>query len=90
MKLIRKVGNEERDHRLDMSALSILGECVTSNIFAVNINEVLDCCIGVLDLEKSSIIRRAAIVVIHDVLVALSEKRILNSQPTIETELKPH
>lgn len=74
MKLIRKVGNEERDHRLDMSALSILGECVTSNIFAVNINEVLDCCIGVLDLEKSSIIRRAAIVVIHDVLVALSEK----------------
>lgn len=75
MKLIRRVDNKQRDKRLDMSALSILGECVTSNIFAVNINDILDCCIGVLDLESSPIIRRAAIVVIHDILVALSEKK---------------
>lgn len=64
------------DDRLRMSALSILGICIKSNVDAITdsrMRDIFDCVFGVLQLETSepkSILRRAAIHLVHDYLIS--------------------
>lgn len=65
------------DDRLRMSAMSILGLCCTTNILAMSpiLEDALDCALGILTLEtlkQKAIMRRSAIVLIHDMVTGTS------------------
>lgn len=80
LKLIRRPNDEEQkvDNRLRMSAMSILGTCCNTNPLGIvrKLEEALDCAIGILQLETdkdSAIMRRSAIVLIHDLIMGTSK-----------------
>lgn len=65
------------DDRLRMSAMSLLGTCFKTNVLGVvsEIREALDCALGILQLELTedkAIMRRSALVLIHDLLMGTS------------------
>lgn len=65
------------DDRLRMSAMSLLGTCFKINVLGVvsEIREALDCALGILQLETTedkNIMRRSALVLIHDLLMGTS------------------
>lgn len=79
IKLIRrpKEGEPTVDNRLRMSAMSILGTCCNTNPLGMinKLEDALDCAIGILQLETgkdSAIMRRSAIVLIHDLIQGTS------------------
>ncbi|AGO13016.1 AaceriAFL147Cp [[Ashbya] aceris (nom. inval.)] len=76
---LSKVRARATDARLRMSALSLLGLCVRTNPLGVTalLPDILDCAIGVLQLEpvvgsddRTPLVRRAAAHLIHDLLCA--------------------
>lgn len=76
MKLIRRPANDadKHDNRLRMSAMSLLGTCCSTNPIGIidDLNDALDCAIGILELEtdkEEAIMRRSAIVLIHDLII---------------------
>lgn len=73
----RSEGKEVVDTRLRNSAMSILGVCCMVNPLGMldNVGNALDCALGILKLETSSeeaVMRRAAIVLIHDLIIGTS------------------
>lgn len=69
---------EPVDDRLRMSAMSLLGTCCNTNPIGIldNLENALDCAIGILQLETDkdkAIMRRSAIVLIHDLIVGTSQ-----------------
>ncbi|KAK6461626.1 protein required for cell viability [Scheffersomyces coipomensis] len=74
----RKVSDEqEEDNRLRMSSMSILGVSCKTNPLGImdHLEDALDCAIGILQLETSkdeAIMRRAAIVLINDMIIGTS------------------
>lgn len=69
--------SDKVDDRLRMSAMSLLGICCKVNPLGIleNLNNALDCAIGILQLETdkdSAIMRRSAIVLIHDLIIGTS------------------
>ncbi|KAG7661134.1 uncharacterized protein J8A68_005371 [[Candida] subhashii] len=80
LSLIRRSKDENNvvDDRLRMSSMSLLGSCCKVNPLGMidKLEECLDCAIGILQLEtsvESAIMRRAAIVLIHDLILGTSE-----------------
>lgn len=76
LQLIRR-SEVKIDDRLRMSAMSILGVCCNVNPIGVYqyLELALDCAVGILDLETekdSAIMRRAAIVLIYDLVAGTS------------------
>lgn len=78
--LIRRPSGDEAlvDDRLRMSAMSLLGTCCNTNPIGIldNIENALDCAIGILQLESDkdkAIMRRSAIVLINDLIVGTSK-----------------
>ncbi|AEY97537.1 FAFL147Cp [Eremothecium gossypii FDAG1] len=76
---LSKVRARTADARLRMSALSLLGLCVRTNPLGVAavLPDILDCALGVLQLEpvvasddRTPLVRRAAAHLIHDLLSA--------------------
>ncbi|OBA22064.1 hypothetical protein METBIDRAFT_31030 [Metschnikowia bicuspidata var. bicuspidata NRRL YB-4993] len=79
LRLIRRPKNDadKPDDRLRMSAMSVLGTCCNTNALGIvdNIENAVDCALGVLDLETTkdqAIMRRSAIVLIHDLVSGTS------------------
>lgn len=78
LKIIRKdVASETIDDRLRMSSMSLLGVCCNVNPLGIldQIENALDCALGILHLEtskESSIMRRAAVVLINDLILGVS------------------
>ncbi|ODV77155.1 uncharacterized protein CANTADRAFT_8303 [Suhomyces tanzawaensis NRRL Y-17324] len=69
---------EKEDNRLRMSSMSLLGVCCTSNPLGMleYLEDILDCAFGILELEtdkESAIMRRSAVVLIHDIILGTSE-----------------
>jgi hypothetical protein len=60
----------EEDERLRMSSMSLLGEALRTNARGIEPfnKDALDCSIGVLEMEHSDIMKRAAVVLIGDLL----------------------
>ncbi|CDR46741.1 CYFA0S25e01574g1_1 [Cyberlindnera fabianii] len=60
----------EEDDRIRMSAMSLIGEALRVNARGVDkfIKDSLDCSIGVLQMEKQDIMKRAAVVLIADLI----------------------
>lgn len=60
----------EEDDKMRMSAISLLGESLRTNALGLEkfIKDSLDCAIGVLELEKTDIMKRAAVVLISDLI----------------------
>lgn len=80
LSIIRRTSNDEPvvDDRLRMSAMSLLGTCCNTNPIGIldNLENALDCAIGILQLEsdkEKAIMRRSAIVLIHDLIVGTSK-----------------
>ncbi|EMG47678.1 RTP1 RNA polymerase II assembly factor RTP1 [Candida maltosa Xu316] len=72
MNVIRRTGNVTKDNRLRMSSMSLLGAIIQTNVFVVNLDDALDCCIGILELEREKdqyLVRRSAVVVISDIVL---------------------
>lgn len=70
------------DDRLRMSAMSLLGTCCNTNPIGIldNLENALDCAIGILQLETDkdkAIMRRSAIVLIHDLIVGTSKSDVV-------------
>lgn len=66
------------DDRVRMSAMSLLGTCCNTNPIGIvdSLPDALDCAIGILQLERDidkAIMRRAAIVLIHDLIMGTSD-----------------
>ncbi|EGW30071.1 uncharacterized protein SPAPADRAFT_144558 [Spathaspora passalidarum NRRL Y-27907] len=66
------------DDRIRMSAMSILGSCCRVNPLGMlgHLEQALDCALGILDLESDedkAIMRRSAVVLIHDLVLGTSE-----------------
>ncbi|CUM66064.1 uncharacterized protein PRCAT00003718001 [Priceomyces carsonii] len=83
LRLIRRSNNDasEVDNTMRMSAMSILGACCRANPLGIvdKLEDSLDCAIGILQLEtdqKSSIMRRSAIVLIHDLIIGVSQLKL--------------
>ncbi|CAH2354031.1 RNA polymerase II assembly factor Rtp1p [[Candida] railenensis] len=78
LSLIRRSDDKEVvDTRLRNSAMSILGVCCMVNPLGMidNVGNALDCALGILKLETSNdeaVMRRAAIVLIHDLIIGTS------------------
>lgn len=75
--LIRRSDEISVDSRLRMSAMSLLGVCCKTNPLGIlnRIENALDCAIGILQLETdvdSSVMRRAAVVLINDLVEGTS------------------
>lgn len=75
--LIRRSDEKSVDSRLRMSAMSLLGVCCKTNPLGIlnRIENALDCAIGILQLETdvdSSVMRRAAVVLINDLVEGTS------------------
>ncbi|CAK7892941.1 RNA polymerase II assembly factor Rtp1p [[Candida] anglica] len=84
LKLVRRRSEEEEpvDNRLRNSAMSLLGVCCMTNPIGMvdNLRDVLDCAIGILKHETSkdeAIMRRSAIVLIHDLIIGTSNSEVL-------------
>lgn len=80
LKLIRRPANDsdKADDRMRMSAMSLLGTCCNTNPIGIfgNLENALDSAIGILQLETgkdAAIMRRSAIVLIHDLILGTSE-----------------
>lgn len=80
LSLIRRPTDDEAsvDDRLRMSAMSLLGTCCNTNPIGIldNLENALDCAIGILQLETDkdkNIMRRSAIVLINDLIVGTSK-----------------
>lgn len=74
----RETGEETVDNRLRMSSMSLLGTCCKVNPLGIidRLGDALDCSIGILQLEtsiESSIMRRSAVVLMHDLILGTSE-----------------
>lgn len=83
MKLIRRRDDEKQDNRLRMSAMSLLGTCCSTNPIGIveDLNDALDCALGILELETSkedAIMRRSAIVLIHDLIVGTTNSTAIS------------
>lgn len=78
LKMVRVSDSVEAvDDRLRMSAMSLLGTCFKTNVLGVvsEIKDALDCALGILQLETAedqAIMRRSALVLIHDLLIGTS------------------
>lgn len=78
LSLIRRDSLKEPiDNRLRSSAMSILGVCCRTNPLGMvnDVGNALDCAIGILKLETTkdeAVMRRAAIVLIHDLIIGTS------------------
>lgn len=79
LQLIRRPSNDsdKEDDRLRMSAMSLLGTCCKVNPIGIilHLEDAISCAIGILQLETdkdSAIMRRAAIVLIHDLILGTS------------------
>lgn len=75
--LIRRSDEKSVDSRLRMSAMSLLGVCCKTNPLGIlnRLDNALDCAIGILQLETdvdSSVMRRAAVVLINDLVEGTS------------------
>ncbi|KAK6454265.1 protein required for cell viability [Scheffersomyces xylosifermentans] len=75
-----KDDSEMEDNRLRMSSMSLLGTCCKTNPIGIldHLEDALDCAIGILQLEKdkdSAIMRRAAIVLIYDLILGTSNTK---------------
>lgn len=77
--MIRRYPDPDRnqDDRIRMSSMSLLGECCKVNPSGISarLTDVLDCAIGILQLEKDhekAIMRRSAVVLIHDLVIGTS------------------
>lgn len=80
LSMVRRSGNDSKevDDRLRMSAMSILGASFNTNALGVVdfLTDGLDCAVGILDLETEkdqAVMRRAAIVLIHDLVLGTSK-----------------
>lgn len=76
--VIRRAGNNRKDDRLRMSSMSLLGTCCKVNPLGMidSLGYALDASIGILELETDkdqAIIRRAAIMLIYDLILGTSE-----------------
>ncbi|KAG2736612.1 hypothetical protein G9P44_000702 [Scheffersomyces stipitis] len=77
----RKVPEEENeDNRLRMSSMSLLGTCCKVNPLGIvdQLENALDCALGILQFETdkdSAIMRRAGIVLIHDLIIGTSNQK---------------
>lgn len=74
---VREKDQDNVDDKLRMSAMSLLGTCCNENPIGIyeNLENALDCAIGILQLETAkdkAIMRRSAIVLIHDLIVGTS------------------
>lgn len=72
-----KRASQQIDDHLRMSAMSLLGMCFKTNVlgFFSELDDALDCALGMLQLETAenkAIMRRAALVMIHDVIAGTS------------------
>ncbi|KAG5419474.1 hypothetical protein I9W82_003241 [Candida metapsilosis] len=70
--------HDKDDVRVRMSAMSLLGMCCKVNPIGLlgNLEDALDCAIGILNLETENdkaIMRRAAVVLIQDLILGTSE-----------------
>lgn len=70
--------HDKDDVRVRMSAMSLLGMCCKVNPIGLigNLEDALDCAIGILNLEtenEKAIMRRAAVVLIQDLILGTSE-----------------
>lgn len=79
LKMVRvsSLDEEKTDDHLRMSAMSLLGMCFKTNTIGVlsSMREGLDCAIGILQFEtseKQAIMRRSALVLIHDMIMGTS------------------
>lgn len=75
--LIQRRG-EPVDNRLRMSAMSVLGACCNTNPLGMvsHLTNALDCAVGILALEtneQEAVMRRAAIVLISDLVLGTSK-----------------
>lgn len=86
-----------RDNRIRMSSMSLLGVCCKVNPVGIidNLENAIDCALMILQLEKdkeSSIMRRAAVVLIHDLILGTSNSPSVpfpqNYQSKVVTVLK--
>ncbi|KAF3988095.1 hypothetical protein FT663_02666 [Candidozyma haemuli var. vulneris] len=84
LSLIRRPSGDQPlvDDRLRMSAMSLLGTCCNTNPIGIydNLENALDCAIGILQLETDkdkAIMRRSAIVLIHDLIVGTSKSDVV-------------
>lgn len=78
LSMIRLSNTEKVDDKLRMSAMSLLGTCCNVNPIGIleNLENALDCALGILQLEtdkEQAIMRRSAIVLIHDLIIGTSE-----------------
>lgn len=94
---VNKKDDQKIDDKVRMSAMSLLGACTIANPLGIlnYLRDILDCAIGVLDFEKGeakAIMRRAAIYLIHDLILGCSkvEDDIFpsGSRSTIITKLR--
>ena len=77
----RREDNPQSELPLRMSAMSIMGICCRTNPLGVinNLEDVLDAAFGVLELERGAdegVMRRAAIVLIHDLIMGTAESNV--------------
>ncbi|KAL7665543.1 RNA polymerase II assembly factor Rtp1 C-terminal domain-containing protein [[Candida] zeylanoides] len=78
----REAGAPLVDNTLRNSAMSILGVCCMTNPLGMvhSLDDALDCALGILKLERSvdeAVMRRSAVVLIHDLIVGTSKSEIL-------------
>lgn len=69
---------KDSDDRIRMSAMSLMGVCCKTNPLGIvnHLTTALDCSFGILQLEigsESAIMRRAAVVLIHDLILGTSK-----------------
>ncbi|CEP24962.1 unnamed protein product [Cyberlindnera jadinii] len=64
------INNFDEDEKLRMSAMSLLGESLRVNALGLNkfVKDALDCALGVLEMEKTDTMKRAAVVLIADLI----------------------
>lgn len=75
--IISRNKEKDSDDRIRMSAMSLMGVCCKTNPLGIvnHISAALDCSFGILQLETgkdSAIMRRAAVVLIHDLILGTS------------------
>lgn len=78
----REAGAPTVDNTLRNSAMSILGVCCMTNPLGMvhSLDDALDCALGILKFERSvdeAVMRRSAVVLIHDLIVGTSESEKL-------------
>lgn len=82
LSLVRRSNSQKpADDKIRMSSMSILGQCCKTNPVGIVLflNDILDCVLGILQLERddeSAIMRRTAVVLVHDLITGTSSKNI--------------